>query len=127
MTQINPHTLSLIEKLEEHYGHDQSAMRELGTFRRAPNMIRLYNILRENKIVLKIAQEAKDKMARSTSALLSPTAWKMSDEERVLHSVTREWAIWFLTALGDDPEEQLLAIDREVEMLAKRAGLVPKE
>jgi len=119
--------ITLLNKLKEVYGHDQQGMATLANIERSPKIINQYRVLRDNPIVIKIAEEAYAKVKQAYAKLSSESAWNMTEGERAFHLSTIAWGEWFLTSLGEDPDVQENRVYENIENLAKRAGIVPKE
>lgn len=124
---MDTRTLHLLDLLKEHYARDPVGMAELTSLERQPAVIRQYEILRENPIVLTIAKECKAYMAEAHTKMTSSDAWNMEEKERIFHLATIRWTEWFLRAMGEAPGNANIAIQKHIETLASRAGILSKD
>jgi hypothetical protein len=123
---MDKETERLIELLEKYYGNDQASMQTLATLKRTPAVVRQYEVLRENPIVIKIAGEIIPKLEVAYEKLTGINAYTLDDMERAMHLCTIAWGEWFLKALGEDPEKRIESVQNHVKLLAERAGILSK-
>ena len=124
---MNEESVRLIELLKHYCGHDQEGMKTLAAIERTPQVIRQYEVMRENPIVQKIAKEILPKLSIAYSSLTNGQAHTLTDMERAMHLCTIAWGEWFMTALGDDPAQRIDSLQNHVRALAERAGILSNE
>ena len=78
---------------------------------------------RENPITIKLANHAATIYKKAVRDL-SEDDGTMTQLERARLDVAKKWALWYLKALGNDPDETRRKIEREIESMAAAAGII---